>query len=88
MAMGFDYSIAPDKPRVDCCYEIEVVIEKITPPKYAAMLRLSVAATAAIDAYRAIMMAPPLCGFTIGNVMRLEQIGRWSSGIRPRCFTA
>jgi hypothetical protein len=35
MAMGFDYSIAPDKPRVDCCYEIEVVIEKITPPKYA-----------------------------------------------------
>ncbi len=52
---GFDYGLAPDRPPVDCCYEIEIVIQRIARPAHAAALCLSPAAKAAIETYRVMI---------------------------------
>jgi SAM-dependent methyltransferase len=62
---GFDYGLAPDQPPIHCCYEIELVVQRIAPPAHAAALRLSPAAKAAIDAYRVMIDA----------VLRLDATG-------------
>jgi SAM-dependent methyltransferase len=62
---GFDYGLAPEQPPIHCCYEIEVVVQRIAPPAHASALRLSPAAKAAIEAYRVMIDA----------VLRLDAIG-------------
>jgi hypothetical protein len=62
---GFDYRVAPEQPTINCCYEIEAVVQRIAPPAHAAALRLSPAATAAIEAYRVM----------IGAVLRMDAAG-------------
>lgn len=53
---NFDYTIPPDQPPQGC-YEIELVLQKILPPAYAADLQLSPRANAIITIYAALIQA-------------------------------
>ena len=47
---GFDYSLAPDQ-HAKGCYDIELVVQKLSIPKWASVLTLSPAGQLAIETY-------------------------------------